>query len=149
VRLLFERYYAAGLGRFRLAVTSAAQPAKAIDFPTELEPLLLLAQDKLTEEQRQQLLKQFMRMAPELSNARAPMEQLRRTIPAHPTTLVMAERPPENPRPTFIHHRGEFLQPGERVDPAVPAVLHALPTGVLRNRLTFAKWLVSPDNPLV
>ena len=28
-----------------------------------------------------------------------------------PTTLVMRERPADNPRPTFRHHRGEFLQP--------------------------------------
>src|SRR5207248_10291609 len=53
-----------------------------------------------------------------------------------------------NPRPTFRHHRGEFLQPKEKVEPGVPAVLPPLPEGAPANRLTFAKWLVSRDNPL-
>jgi hypothetical protein len=147
VRLLCERYYAAGLGRFRLAVTSASPP-KAVDFPTDLEPLMLLPESKLTAEQRQRLLRQFLRMAPELAAARAGIDRLRRELPAYSTTLVMRERPLDNPRPTFVHHRGEFLQPGERVRPAVPRVLPPLPEGASRNRLTFVRWLVSPDNPL-
>jgi hypothetical protein len=68
--------------------------------------------------------------------------------PAYPTTLVLAERPADNPRPTFIHNRGEFLQPTERVEPATLAVLPPLPADVPRNRLGFARWLVSAENPL-
>src|SRR5205823_3654742 len=37
VRLLFERYYAAGLGRFRIAVTTDPHPAEARDMPAEVE----------------------------------------------------------------------------------------------------------------
>jgi len=70
------------------------------------------------------------------------------TPPQYPTTLVMQERPPENPRPTHIHHRGEFLQPKEQVQPAVPAFLPPLPDDAANNRLNFARWLVSRDNPL-
>src|SRR5207247_3032916 len=32
--------------------------------------------------------------------------------------------------------------------PGVPAVLHPLPPGEPTNRLTFARWLVDPANPL-
>jgi hypothetical protein len=149
VKLLFERYYSAGLGRFRVSATSDLNPPRAVDFPVELEPLLLLDQSQLSADQRQILLRHFLRMAPELARARKPIEALRRSLPRQPTTLIMAERPPEDPRPTFVHHRGEFLQPGERVSPSVPAVLHPLPKGVKLDRLTFARWLVSADNPLV
>ncbi|MGV3723780.1 MAG: DUF1553 domain-containing protein, partial [Actinomycetota bacterium] len=70
-------------------------------------------------------------------------------IPAMPTTLVMAERPPNNPRPTFLHNRGEFLQPRDRVEPRVLTVLHELPPNAPFNRLSFARWLVDQRNPLV
>ena len=64
------------------------------------------------------------------------------------TTLVLQERPPENPRPTFMHHRGEYLQPKEQVQPAIIAVLGALPPDAPRNRLGLARWIVSSENPL-
>jgi hypothetical protein len=60
----------------------------------------------------------------------------------------MRERPPINPRPTYLHKRGEFLQPTERVKPHTPEVLPAFPAGQPRDRLGFARWLVSRQNPL-
>jgi hypothetical protein len=60
----------------------------------------------------------------------------------------MDERPANNPRTTHRYHRGEFLQPKEAVTPGVPAFLPALPKGAPANRLTFAKWLFAPENPL-
>jgi hypothetical protein len=49
---------------------------------------------------------------------------------------------------THRYHRGEFLQPKEEVQAGVPAFLPALPAGATRDRLTFARWLVDPANPL-
>lgn len=149
VRLLFEKYYAAGLGRFRLSVTDDARPVKATAFPADLEPLLLLPADTLTDAQRQALRLQFLRTAPELAAARAVIDQMRKARPAYPKTLVLAERPAESARATYVHHRGEFLQPTDRVQPDVLTMLHPLPREAPRNRLTFARWLLSRDNPLV
>src|SRR5207253_2413009 len=78
----------------------------------------------------------------------AAIDALHKQLPAPPTTLVMQERPADNPRATFRHHRGEFLQPREKVEPGVPTWLPPLPKGEPANRLTFARWLVSPENPL-
>jgi hypothetical protein len=59
----------------------------------------------------------------------------------------MKER--EEPRATFIHRRGDFLQPGALVSPGVPAVLPPLPHAhTPANRLDFSRWLFSPENPL-
>jgi len=149
IRMLFERHFSAGLGRFRIAATTDARPAMARDVPAELEELFLLPPDKLTPEQKRKLMQQFMLTTPELATQRKAIDSLRAQLPAYPTTLVMQERPTNNPRPTFLHHRGEFLQPTERVEPAGLAILHPLPGGVPRDRLTFARWLVSPENPLV
>jgi mono/diheme cytochrome c family protein len=149
IRMLFERYYAAGLGRFRIAVTTDRGPAIAREMPADVEELLLVPVARRTPEQRQRLLRQFVTDAPELAAERAAIDKLRAQRPAYPTTLVLAERPPEDPRPTFLHKRGEFLRPTERVGPGIPAVLPSLPKGLPANRLGFARWLVSGDNPLV
>lgn len=62
------------------------------------------------------------------------------------TTLVLKELP--KPRPTHVMIRGNHTKPGDAVSPGVPAAWHALPEGP-PNRLTLARWLVHPDNPLV
>jgi hypothetical protein len=54
-----------------------------------------------------------------------------------------------HPRVTRVHHRGEFLKPAEVVEPGLPEFLPPLPTNQPANRLTFARWLFSPDNPLI
>ena len=90
-----------------------------------------------------------MRASPRNSRSqRNEIERLRGEIPEPPSTLVMVERPAEHARQTHVHHRGEFLQAKDPVQPGVPAFLPSLPTGAPRNRLAFARWLVSPDNPL-
>jgi mono/diheme cytochrome c family protein len=65
------------------------------------------------------------------------------------TTLVLQELP--KPRPTHVQIRGNHKNPGEAVTPGVPAKLHKLIIYGRRdeNRLDFARWLVSPENPLV
>jgi hypothetical protein len=73
--------------------------------------------------------------------------KLREIEPKIPTTMVMAER--TEMRATHVHRRGDFLDLGEEVQPAVPAVMHPLtPVGERPSRLDFARWLVSPENPL-
>jgi hypothetical protein len=64
-----------------------------------------------------------------------------------PTTLVMKELP--KPRQTHILIRGSHQRKGEAVTPGVPAKLHPLSSGQPANRLTLARWLVDPNNPLV
>jgi hypothetical protein len=60
----------------------------------------------------------------------------------------MRERSAVHPRITHVHHRGEFLQAQEAVEPGVPSFLPPLPADAPRNRLGLAEWLVSPENPL-
>lgn len=77
----------------------------------------------------------------------AQIAQLQAQQPKIATTLVMRER--AEPRATHVHRRGNFLDLGRRVEPAVPAVMHDLPSGLgSPNRLDLARWLVAPENPL-
>ncbi|MCE9609841.1 MAG: PSD1 and planctomycete cytochrome C domain-containing protein [Chthoniobacter sp.] len=147
IKMLFERYYSAGLGKFRISVTNSQRTAEARALPGDIAALLLLPDAEITAAQRERLRAQFLLSAPELAAARKEIDELRKPL-RHTTTLVMRERPPENPRPTFLHHRGEWLEPKERVQPGVIAVGGPLPADAPRNRLGLARWLVSRENPL-
>ncbi len=63
-----------------------------------------------------------------------------------PTTMIMEEMQPG--RDTFVLVRGDFRNPGEPVTAGTPAFLPSLPAGPT-NRLALARWLVSPEHPLM
>ena len=146
--LICERYFAAGLGRFRISVTSDPRPANAA-LPPDVEEIVLTPTAQRTSAQNSRLLQHYLSVAPELQAEREAIAQLRRQMPEYPTALVFTERPANNPRPTYVHHRGEFLQPQEKVTPGVLAVLPPLPHTATPDRLSFAHWLIAPENPLV
>jgi len=65
-----------------------------------------------------------------------------------PSTFIYKDNP--TPRESFIMLRGQYNQPGEKVQPDVLSILPPISkpqTGQL-NRLDLAKWLVSPRHPL-
>lgn len=64
-----------------------------------------------------------------------------------PTTMVMQERTDSEPE-AFVLERGEYDKKGEKVKPAVPAVLPPMPKGAPRNRLGLAEWITMPSHPL-
>ena len=141
--MIFERHFAASLGRFRISAVSTQGDIRAKKLPAQVERLLV--HDPSSGSVRLH----FLRTAPSLAKSRKSLDTLRKQLPKLPVTLVMRERPASNPRPTHRHHRGEYLSPKEAVDPGVPAIFPQLPEGGPANRLTFARWLVSENNPLV
>ena len=149
IEMLFERHFVASLGRFRLSVASDEKVVAASNHPEAIEALLCVPRQDWTEQQRQQLRQRFLRTTPLLAAARQPIDELRKTLPNHPITLVMSERPADNPRKTFRHHRGEYLSPKEEVTPAIPEFLQSADGENPTNRLQLARWLVSENNPLV
>ena len=148
VELLFERHFAASLGRFRISAASVDRQVAAKEMPVEVESLLAKAAEELSPEQQEQIDHYYLSVAPELTDARKPIDALRKKMPSFPTTLVMQERPTDNPRPTYLHHRGEYLSPKDAVSPRVPEFLGEELTNGPSNRLELARWLVSEDNPL-
>jgi hypothetical protein len=146
IEMAFGRHFASSLGRFRLSATTA-EGGQAVDLPLEIEKLLGVTDAELDDPQRQRLRETFLLQAEEVAEHTREIRRLRQP-PAYPTTLVMRERPPENPRPTFVHHRGEFLRPTDPVQPSTPQALHPYSQPAPPNRLGFARWLVSRDNPL-
>jgi hypothetical protein len=149
VQMLFERHYACGLGRFRLSVTDETPSADAARYPDEIETILARPEAMRSEAERQALLRYYLNMAPELAGARLEIDALRRQLPKNPVTLVLRERPADEPRPTFVRKRGEYLQPLEKVEPGTFGFLPPLPPGTTPDRLALARWLVDARNPLV
>ena len=72
------------------------------------------------------------------------LEEYRRGLPS---VMVMKDQPPF--RKTFMLTTGLYSQPGAEVSADVPGALPSLPSAAPRNRLALARWLVSPDNPLM
>lgn len=62
-----------------------------------------------------------------------------------PRVMIMSDA---QPRQTHLLNRGEYLTPGEPVTFNTPAFLPSLPADAPRNRLGFARWLVSGNHPL-
>ena len=146
IHMSFGRHFASSFGLFRIHGTSSKSAPKARDHSREIHRLLLLSEAKLQPMQKEQLFESFLLTAPELAKHQTEIRRLQRR-PAVTTTLVMRERPAGETRPTHRHHRGEFLQPDEQVQPATPSVLPGL-GDLPANRLGFAQWLVQRQHPL-
>jgi hypothetical protein len=149
MEMIFEQYYSSPLGRFRVSVTSDRRPIEASAVPVAIEELLLVPPDQLTTQERDRLARYFLHVAPELASARDEIQRLEKQMPALPTTLVLLERPAGETRPTYFHERGEFLRATDPVQPGTLSLLPAVARTTPLNRLTFARWLVDPGNPLV
>ena len=148
LELLFERHFAASLGRLRIAGTSSTAEVRARRLPVAVEQMLVTATPPLKPTDRRQLLDYFVSVAPELQKARRQIATLEKQLPEFPSTMVLQERSPDNPRRSFVHLRGEYLRRGKEVRPGVPGFLPGLPSGEPANRLGLARWLVSERNPL-
>lgn len=150
IEMIFERHFAAALGRFRISLTSGDE-ATALKFDAATEAELALWQADPQSEPKPEsigrLQRQFIDESDLFKDQRKPIERLRASMPEAVRTLVMRERPAGQGRVTHRYHRGEYLHPRESVSPAVPAIFAGdgpLPS----NRYQFAKWLVSDANPM-
>ena len=125
IELLFERHFAASLGRFRCPRPPTNTPQRP-RLPVEIEALL--ARDAVVVERAEAAAVRayFLSVTPLLAEARKPIDELRGKLPEALAAMVMQERPADNPRPTYRHHRGEYFSPREPVEPAIPAVFASL-----------------------
>ena len=119
-------------------------------------PLLLAlraAPDKRTNEQKKLLTAEFAKVDREKLAAEKNLAEARRALGLGDAVNTMVMRDLPQPRETFIHLRGSFLDHDRKtgpLSPGVPAALPPLPDKTTpRNRLDLAEWLVRPDHPLV
>lgn len=98
-----------------------------------------------TREDFQRVFPSTRELAEQLDAAKKELAELRGRFAKTP---VMQELPADKARQTRIHRRGNFLDPGDVVQPDVPAAFGTLPENAPTNRLGVAQWIMSPENPL-
>lgn len=79
------------------------------------------------------------------------LAMLRQQLEKAPTVRlpVMMDLPQDKRRKTHLLVRGAWNSPGEPIaEPFTPATLHPFPKDQPRDRLGFARWIASKDNPL-
>jgi hypothetical protein len=81
-----------------------------------------------------------------LTELRGRLNYLAATFPQASYAPVLIEN--DTPPHTYIHVKGDWREHGAEVRPNTLSVLPPLPAGQPATRLTLARWLVSPDNPL-
>ena len=138
------------IGRLRLSVTGEKDATGLWPVPPDVAAALAVAERKRTSQQKQLVAAHHRSVAPEIRSLERELFRLREreTEIANRkyTSLVMKER--DEPRKTYVHLRGNFLEHGPEVTAGVPEALPPLPTDQPTNRLALARWLVSPENPL-
>lgn len=140
------------IGRFRIDATNAASPTLdgSTGIPEPVEAALLTSAP--TDDQREAVTEYFAATSDLFVELRKEISQLSRQIDETEKkqfvkVMVMSEM--DKPRQTYVLNRGQYDQPDEK-RPATadaPTVLGGLQDRP-HNRLGFAQWLVSPDNPL-
>lgn len=133
------------LGRIRLSVTSATD-ATADPLPQQVRETLKTPLEKRSPQQVQAIFSYWRTTIAEWKADNDAITALWKEHPEGSLQLILSERE-NDPRPTHILKRGDFLQPDRAVEPGTPAFLHPLPDDAPRNRLTFAKWLVDRRSP--
>src|SRR5262249_27434074 len=125
----------ANLGRFRLAVTRDPAAARWADVPTAVLAILATPADERTADERGALAAHYRSIAPGLKPLRDQVAALERSRPAVPNLPIMEELPAAKRRETHLMLKGNFLDPGVKVEPGLPAAFHPLPEGASLDRL--------------
>jgi hypothetical protein len=140
-----------GIGRFRLAATTAADPLVGSEIPPRLRAALMQPADQRSKTAAEELATYFRSTTPLLEKTRDELATARKTLAdlQIPSTLIMKERASFE-RPSYeLRERGSFTARGERQFARTPTALHPMRESLPINRLGLARWLVDENNPLV
>ena len=142
------------LGHFLISVTDNPAPQLA-DNQKDLQTALETDSTQRTGEQKQLITRHRQATSPafkKLADKKAKLSKQRDALNRGlPKVMVMADM--EKPRQTFVLDRGLYNKPTDEVQPGLPAFLPPPPAADSTstqpaNRLTLARWLVDPQNPL-
>lgn len=132
------------LGRFRLSYTTSPNPV-ADPVPPAVREILAIPRERRSPNQTAAVFSYWRTTVPDWKEANAQIEALWKQHPEGTTQMTLASR--EEPRVTNILKRGDWLKPGDAVNPGVPKVLNPLAPSAPPTRLTFAKWIVDRNAP--
>jgi hypothetical protein len=144
---------------WRIGLFADNHPTDASGLPAPLVKLLQSEEKDRSEEDKKkieaELRKHFdQKVRDTLASKIAALEQLVKAkkvrsdyLADHlPRPMVMSDA---QPRQSHILLRGEYLNPGEKVSFATPKFLPPMSDSMPKNRLGFARWLTSEEQPLM
>ena len=149
---LQQTYPNHAIGRFRILVTDATNPAPAL--PEDIAAIIATPQDQRDRVAMAKLLNYYAKHSPEAKQQEQKIAQLKRQLAAlKPSTTVpiMREVDPANRRETHVHLRGSYLSHGPKVSAGFIEALTPegfTPTNKIPNRMDLAQWLLHENNPL-
>ena len=136
------------LGRFRLSATDRTGPIR--ELPNDVAEIIATAPPQRTPAQTARVAEYFKLVAPHLAAHRERIAQLNKELAEikPPQVAIMRELPAEKRRATHLLVKGNWMNKGDAVEPAVPAAFNAMPADAPKNRLGVAMWIVDKENPL-
>lgn len=144
-----SNYPKTALAKFGISTTVDPSAGARIKMPAPVRAAL--ASINRTDKQKETIGNFYRSIAPATAATQKRIVELEQKIAAiKPATTVpiMRDFPTAKKRKTHVQIRGNYKQKDAEVSEGVPESLHPLPKDAPRNRLTFAKWIVSPRNPL-
>jgi mono/diheme cytochrome c family protein len=141
---------ARNLGRFRLSVTTIAEPQSTVRIPARVLPVMDTVPAERSRDQKEAASAVFRSVTPLLKAQRDHLVELQKELDklGIVTAKILREREGFERPWTYVHVRGSFLNKADKVYADVPASLPPLPKEVMPNRLGLAYWLVDENNPL-
>ncbi len=141
-----------GLGSFRVSTTADVRAAEFASLPQPIVAILKTSISARSKSQTDELSKYYIdNLSPVIKQQKARVASLGMQITAmKPDTTVPIYREMDSKarRVTKLQRRGNFMDLGDEVKEGVPVAFGNLPANAPANRLTLARWLVSPENPL-
>jgi len=126
--------------------SQSSDPEKAKKESEKIKEILKKAPGERSKTQIADLEKESSEYVKKLQQLRETIEKRDNLRNSIPRVMVMEDM--AKPRATYMLERGLYDKRGERVAAATPGKLPGLPEGAPTNRLGFAQWLVTPENPL-
>lgn len=149
-----DQYFEGGQVQDVRVYTRKLEPgeAKSLAENNALQGILSVEPGKRSESQKQALFTYYLTTADapyrEGNQLAVSLEQEKLAIQQRaPITHIQKEKMNSVPTANILM-RGQYDNPGEKVEANVPAAMPPLPAGAPKNRLGLAQWLVGSENPL-
>jgi len=134
--------------QFRLGVTDDSKlPLRAV-VPERPLSILDTPEEKRSPQQVDELARYFRSIAPGNQPLRDTIVRLEQSRPKIADLPVMVELTKDRKRVTKLMYKGNFLTPGDAVEPRLPAAFTLDSGDKTVTRLDVARWLMHPENPL-
>ena len=137
------------IGRFRIWATTQSPAPR--ELPPGVRTILAIAPGARDAKQQEELASYFRPLSRAYADLGKQLDAKRAELAAiKPVMLpVMRELPAAKRRETHLLNKGNYLTPGDKVEPGLLSAFDSfVPADAKIDRLTAARWLVSPENPL-